>query len=121
MALNDLLGHRELLASLNRELGHRRSQGYLFSGPRGVGKELVAEGLVLSLLCEREGGMNFCCTPDQCPNRGDAAEAPARQTAARAMSMLQRLRAGGDARPSGLRLYRAAAQALYVLISRSAS
>ena len=73
MALNDLLGHRELLASLNRELGRRRSQGYLFSGPRGVGKELVAEGLVLSLLCEREGGLNFCCTPDQCPNRGDAA------------------------------------------------
>ena len=73
MALNDLLGHRELLASLNRELGRRRSQGYLFSGPRGVGKELVAEGLVLSLLCEREGGLNFCCTPDRCPNRGDAA------------------------------------------------
>lgn len=72
MPLKDLLAHRDLLARLHRELSRRRSQGYLFSGPKGVGKELVAEGLVLSLLCEREGGLNFCCTPDQCPNRGDA-------------------------------------------------
>lgn len=75
MPLNELIAHRELLARLDRELSRRRSQGYLFSGPKGVGKELVAEALVLSLLCEREGGLNFCCTPDQCPNRGDAGAA----------------------------------------------
>ena len=76
MALNDLLGHRELLASLNRELGRRRSQGYLFSGPRGVGKELVAEGLVLSLLCEREGGMNFAARRINVPTAATRREAP---------------------------------------------
>jgi DNA polymerase-3 subunit delta' len=69
MALDSLLGHRELFERLYRELGRGRSQGYLFWGPRGVGKELAAEGLVLSLLCERKGGLEFCCTPDRCPNR----------------------------------------------------
>jgi DNA polymerase III subunit delta' len=69
MPLTNLLGYRELLARLFRELERGRSQGYLFWGPKGVGKELVAEGLVLSLLCERQRGPDFCCTPDQCPNR----------------------------------------------------
>jgi len=73
MPLTGLLGHQELLARLHRELGRRRSQGFLFSGPSGIGKELVAEGLALSLLCERQGGLDFCCTPNQCPNRGDGA------------------------------------------------
>jgi len=71
MALNHLLGHREQLERLFRELGRRRSQGYLFWGPRGVGKELVAEGLALSLLCERHPGLEFCCTPDSCPKRAE--------------------------------------------------
>ena len=53
MPLTNLLGHRELLERLFRELERGRSQGFLFWGPKGVGKELVAEGLVLSLLCER--------------------------------------------------------------------
>jgi len=74
MPLTGLLTHGELLARLHRELGRHRSQGYLFHGPRGIGKEMVAEGLVLGLLCERQGGLDFCCTPDQCPNRGDGAE-----------------------------------------------
>jgi DNA polymerase-3 subunit delta' len=69
MPLTNLLGHRELLARLFRELERGRSQGFLFWGPKGVGKELVAEGLVLSMLCERQRGPDFCCTPDQCPNR----------------------------------------------------
>jgi DNA polymerase-3 subunit delta' len=75
MALNHLLGHRELLERLVRELGRGRSQGFLFWGPKGVGKELVAEGLVLSLSCERKSGLDFCCTPDQCPNRAGASGA----------------------------------------------
>ena len=69
MPLSNLLGHRELLAGLLRELERGRAQGFLFWGPRGVGKELVAEGLVLSLVCERQRGAEFCCTSDQCPNR----------------------------------------------------
>jgi len=69
MALDSLLGHREQFERLFRELGRGRSQAFLFWGPRGVGKELAAEGLVLSLLCERKGGLEFCCTPDRCPNR----------------------------------------------------
>jgi DNA polymerase-3 subunit delta' len=72
MPLTNLLGHRELLAGLYRELERGRSQGLLFWGPKGVGKELIAEGLALSLLCERQGGLDFCCTPDNCPKRGDA-------------------------------------------------
>jgi DNA polymerase-3 subunit delta' len=84
MALNNLLGHRELLERLYRELQRGRSQGFLFWGPKGIGKELVAEGLVLSLLCERARGLDFCCTPDDCPKRGEEsggrrARAPARQ------------------------------------------
>jgi DNA polymerase III subunit delta' len=72
MPLNELLGHRELFERLFRELGRGRSQGFLFWGSKGIGKELVAEGLVLSLLCERKGGLDFCCTPNQCPNRAGA-------------------------------------------------
>jgi DNA polymerase-3 subunit delta' len=68
---NNLLGHRELFEQLLRELGRGRSQGYLFWGSKGVGKELIAEGLVLSLLCERKRGPDFCCTPDQCPVRAE--------------------------------------------------
>ncbi len=71
MPLNNLVGHRELFDRLCRELQRGRSQGYLLWGPRGVGKELVAQALVLSMFCERKGGLEFCCTPDQCPNRGD--------------------------------------------------
>ena len=41
----------------------------MFSGPRGVGKSLVAQGLVHSLVCERSPGEKFCCTPDRCPIR----------------------------------------------------
>jgi DNA polymerase-3 subunit delta' len=70
MPLSHLLGHHDLFERLLRELARGRSQGFLFWGPKGVGKELVAEGLVLSLLCERKDRLDFCCTPDQCPNRG---------------------------------------------------
>ncbi len=75
MPLKNLLGHRELFERLWREVSRGRSQGFLFWGLKGIGKELVAEGLVLSLLCERKGGLDFCCTPDQCPNRAGASGA----------------------------------------------
>ncbi len=69
MPLNALRGHREIYHRVLRELEIRPSHAYLFSGPRGVGKSLVAQGLVHSLVCERSPGENFCCTPDRCPIR----------------------------------------------------
>src|SRR6202050_4683507 len=69
MPLDTLRGHREIYPRLERELHARTSHAYLFSGPRGVGKPLVAQGLVHSLVCERTPGENFCCTPDRCPIR----------------------------------------------------
>jgi DNA polymerase-3 subunit delta' len=69
MPLDALRGHREIYHRLERELHARPSHAYLFSGPRGVGKSLVAQGLVHSLVCERTPGENFCCTPERCPIR----------------------------------------------------
>lgn len=72
MGLSGHRGHREILAQLGAELRHRPSHAYLFSGPRGVGKNLVAESLVHGLFCERGGGEDFCCAPDRCPMRSAA-------------------------------------------------
>jgi DNA polymerase-3 subunit delta' len=73
MALDGLRGHREQFDRLAAELATRPSHGYLFSGPAGVGKALVAEALAHGLLCERAQASgkleSFCCTPDQCPVR----------------------------------------------------
>jgi len=69
MPLDALRGHREIYHRILRELETRPSHAYLFSGPRGVGKSLTAQGLVHSLVCERVPGENFCCTPDRCPIR----------------------------------------------------
>jgi len=86
MPLNDLRGHKQLYAELQQEISRRPSHAYLFSGPRGIGKSLVAQALVHGLLCERSPGPNFCCTPERCavrtealaPKRGKAAPAAAR-------------------------------------------
>jgi len=69
MPLDALRGHRETYQRLERELRTRPSHAYLFSGPRGVGKSLLAQGLVHSIVCERSPGENFCCTPQRCPIR----------------------------------------------------
>ena len=46
MPLTSLRGHREIAPSAaRRELATRPSHAYLFSGPRGVGKALVAQRL----------------------------------------------------------------------------
>jgi DNA polymerase-3 subunit delta' len=73
MPLDGLRGHREIYERLLAELHSRPSHAYLFSGPRGVGKSLVAQGLVHGLVCERSPGAQFCCTPDRCPVRRGAA------------------------------------------------
>jgi DNA polymerase III subunit delta' len=81
MPLTTLRGHREIANRLLAELRTRPSHAYLFSGPRGVGKALVATSLAHALLCERSPGENFCCTIGRCPVR----EAPATErTRARA-------------------------------------
>ncbi len=69
MPLDALRGHREIYHRILRELETRPSHAYMFSGPRGVGKSLMAQGLVHSLVCERSAGEKFCCTPDRCPIR----------------------------------------------------
>jgi DNA polymerase-3 subunit delta' len=73
MALDSLRGHRDLLARLQAELSTRPSHAYLFCGPEGVGKAVVAEALAHGLLCERSPGPKFCCTPDRCPVRAASA------------------------------------------------
>jgi len=69
MPITSIRGHREIFSRLLGELRSRPSHAYLFSGPRGVGKALVATGLVHALMCERSPGENFCCTPARCPVR----------------------------------------------------
>lgn len=73
MPLDGLLGHRDVYERLLAELGSRPSHAYLLSGPRGVGKTLVASALVHSLVCERSPrSAGFCCTPERCPTRATA-------------------------------------------------
>ncbi len=73
MPLTGLRAHREIAERLISELRRRPSHAYLFSGPKGVGKALVASAMAHALLCERASGGDFCCTPERCPAR----EAPA--------------------------------------------
>ncbi len=69
MPIDSIRGHREVAGRLLAELRSRPSHAYLFSGPRGVGKALVATSIVHALMCERSPGENFCCTPARCPVR----------------------------------------------------
>jgi DNA polymerase III subunit delta' len=73
MPLDDIRGHRAILSGLEAELRRRPSHAYLFSGPAGVGKALVAEAFAHGLLCERAPGPNFCCNPVKCPIRAQNA------------------------------------------------
>ncbi|MGH8011773.1 MAG: ATP-binding protein [Candidatus Binataceae bacterium] len=69
MPLTEIIGHRSLIAGMEAELAHRPSHAYLFAGPRGIGKALVAHGLAHELLCERSPGPGFCCRLENCPTR----------------------------------------------------
>ncbi|HLH77711.1 MAG TPA: DNA polymerase III subunit [Candidatus Binataceae bacterium] len=81
MPLTDLAGHQELFQRLNQELDRRPAHAYLFWGPRGIGKAMVAEALALSRLCERNQTGDFCCQLLSCPSR-DLPAAPRRGRAA---------------------------------------
>jgi DNA polymerase-3 subunit delta' len=73
MPLNGLRAHRELAERLFAEFRTRPSHAYMFAGPRGVGKALVATALAHGVLCERNSGPGFCCTPWRCPVRAASA------------------------------------------------
>jgi DNA polymerase-3 subunit delta' len=83
MSLAGIVGNRELIAALEAEIARRPAHAYLFAGPRGVGKSLVARGIAHNLLCERSPGAQFCCNPADCPVR-TAPATPARGRAATA-------------------------------------
>ncbi|MFH0946448.1 MAG: DNA polymerase III subunit delta' [Planctomycetota bacterium] len=56
MSFRDLIGHQPQIEALGRLLKSGRvPHGMLFSGPDGVGKQLVAEALVAAKFCERKG------------------------------------------------------------------
>src|SRR5215467_10089555 len=69
MPLDGLHAHRETARRLLAELKRRPSHAYLFSGPRGVGKSLVAASMAHGLLCVRSPGPDFCCKVENCPVR----------------------------------------------------
>jgi DNA polymerase III subunit delta' len=69
MPLAGVAGNREVIGALEGELARRPSQAYLFAGPRGIGKSIVARGVAHYLLCERSPGAGFCCNPASCPVR----------------------------------------------------
>ena len=69
MPIASVLGHREIATRLLAELRTRPSHAYLFAGPHGVGKAIVATSLVHAMMCERSPGENFCCTTAHCPVR----------------------------------------------------
>lgn len=79
MSLVGVAGNRELIAGLEAELARRPAHAYLFAGPRGVGKSIVARGIAHNILCERSPGAQFCCNPADCPVRS----APATPTRGR--------------------------------------
>ncbi len=81
MSLAGVAGNRELIAGLEAELARRPAHAYLFAGPRGVGKSIVARGIAHNILCERSPGAQFCCNPADCPVRS-APATPARGRAA---------------------------------------
>jgi DNA polymerase III subunit delta' len=79
MPLSGLHAHRETARRLLAELKRRPSHAYLFSGPRGVGKALVASALAHALLCERRAGEDFCCRVERCPVRAAPPQAGGRR------------------------------------------
>ncbi|HVN90354.1 MAG TPA: hypothetical protein VMT61_11120 [Candidatus Binataceae bacterium] len=81
MSLGGVRGNRELIAGLSRELIQRPSHAYLLTGPRGVGKAIVATGLAHFILCERTPGPEFCCRVENCPVRNPPATGRGRNAA----------------------------------------
>jgi len=69
MSLAGVIGNHDRISALWNELERRPAHGYLFAGPRGIGKATIAQGFAHGILCERSPGPGFCCTPENCPVR----------------------------------------------------
>jgi DNA polymerase-3 subunit delta' len=81
MSLEGVIGNQAIVDRLWHELERRPSHAYLFTGPRGIGKALIARGIAHGLLCERAPGREFCCSLEKCPTRTAPAPARGRATA----------------------------------------
>jgi DNA polymerase III subunit delta' len=61
MPFSGIAGHKRNISVLNRILGSGRvAHAYLFSGPPGVGKELVAFGFIKALFCQSGSACGKC-------------------------------------------------------------
>ena len=61
MTFDSIIGHERQKDILRRALAHRRiAHAYLFEGPEGVGKRLMALALARALLCEEGSGCGTC-------------------------------------------------------------
>jgi DNA polymerase-3 subunit delta' len=66
MSFKDILGHKRPIAILQRAIqGGRVPSAYLFEGPNGVGKRLIALNIAKALNCEGKIGPDCCdsCIP----------------------------------------------------------
>jgi len=61
MPFNGITGHAGPLATISRILGSGRvAHAYLFSGPEGVGKKMVATAFIEALFCGKAEGCGEC-------------------------------------------------------------
>ncbi len=52
----DVIGHKQIINFLQRSINNNKiTHAYLFTGPKGVGKTMVAEYFAASLLCQGQG------------------------------------------------------------------
>ena len=61
MSLHQIRGHAGALEFIRRALQSQRlHHAYLFSGPAGVGKGMVARSFAMALLCEDDSTVDGC-------------------------------------------------------------
>ena len=84
MSFAGIQGNRDRIEGLLRELAHRPSHAYLLSGPSGIGKAIIAQGLAHVILCEKAPGPDFCCSVAACPVRDPPAATRGRASVAAA-------------------------------------
>lgn len=65
MSFDSIIGHQQQIKILQAAIEHQRiAHAYLFDGPDGIGKKLVAQALARVFLCETANGCGDCaaCT-----------------------------------------------------------
>ncbi len=69
---DQVIGHDQPIEALRRALARdRAAAGYLFRGPEGVGKRLVARGLAQALRCTAADGERPCGACEECRSVAD--------------------------------------------------